>query len=295
MTHLFLPLAASILFVGALVCIQRAQIGSGESRVGPITTLFFSNVLSSVIFAPFWLLGGTIPDATLWWQPVLVGGLFVIGLTFTFAAIGLGDVSIATPVFGVKVLLVAAFLSLYLSQKLPATIWVSAALAAVGIALIQYTGRGRHGRAGLTIMLAISAATCYAHFDIAVQQWAPAWGAGRFLPLVFACVGLLSLSLIPWVEFSKLRDPFTRGWLIAGAVLTNCQAALIVFTLSTFGDAARVNIVFSLRGLWAVLLGWAIARWLGGREAELTGWRLTQRLAGAVLLTLAVALTIIAG
>ena len=56
---------------------------------------------------PFWLLGGTIPEFSLWWQPVVAGALFFAGQVFTLLALTTGDVSVATPVLGLKIVLVA--------------------------------------------------------------------------------------------------------------------------------------------------------------------------------------------
>jgi hypothetical protein len=50
------------------------------------------------------------------------------------------------------------------------------------------------------------------------------------------------------------------------------------------GDATAVNIVYSSRCVLSVVLAWATARWLGGREATLPRSVLLLRLGGALLL-----------
>ena len=66
------------------------------------------------------------------------------------------------------------------------------------------------------------------------------------------------------------------------------QAVSMSYSLSTYGDATRINIVYALRGLWGVLLAWMTARWFTANEAFLAPKVMLLRLVGAVLLTVAV-------
>lgn len=283
--HLLLPFLASILFVGGLICLKRV----GESGVSPVTVLFASNLAAALIFPALWFLGGQVRPWGFWWQPLVIAILYMMGLLFTFAAINRGDVSVATPVLGVKVLFVTILLAVTRISEPSTTIWYAASMATLGIALIQYTGTGRPRRILLTILLAICAASSYATFDVLVQRWAPAWGAGRFLPVVFAMVGILSAPMIPWTQWKPVKaDRRVAALLVLGAILIALQAVCIVSTLSIFGDAARVNVVYGLRGLWSVVLAWMVARVWGGAESQLSQRELATRFAGAGLLTAAV-------
>ncbi len=289
--HLLLPLLASLLFVSGLILIKRA----GIAGAAPITTLFLTNVFSSLAFSFMWFLGGTFAGWSLLWQPAVIAGLFMLGLTLTFAAIERGDVSIATPIFGVKVVFVAILLTVLGLEELPMSVWYAAMLAATGIALIQWTGRGHPKRVAFTVLFALSAAVSYATFDVLVQRWAPAWGAGRFLPIVYWMVGAASLAMLPWVTWGNLRQQHVVRPLVAGCILISMQAICIVAAVAIFGDAARVNVVYALRGLWGVLLAWAIAKAWGGAESEHSRGVMLTRAAGAIVLTMAVALVILSG
>ncbi|MEM8911557.1 MAG: DMT family transporter [Planctomycetota bacterium] len=278
---------ASVVFVAGLIGMQRAQVG-----LTVLTTIFANNISTAIAFSAFWMLGGSSVPTALWWQPIFLAALFVVGILLTFAAVQLGDVSVATPVLGLKVLIVACVMTIWLGERLPVFIWVSAILAALGVALIQWTDQGQPKRLWLTIAMALGAATCYAHFDIAIQQWSAQWSTGRLMPMIGWCVGVLSLPLLPWVQFRDMTHPSIRPWLILGCFATTMQACLIISTLSWYGDAARVNIVFSLRGIWALGLAWAAARVWGGHEAELSRRVIVRRFSGATLLTVAVILAI---
>ncbi|QDT04455.1 hypothetical protein K227x_28460 [Rubripirellula lacrimiformis] len=289
--HLLLPLLASILFVCGLILVKRA----GDAGASTITTLFFSNQATAIVFSVLWWFGGEPIDVNRMWQPVMVAILYLSGLTFTFLAISRGDVSIATPVFGVKVLLVAMLVTTIGHTPLPNSVWYAAVMATAGIGLIQWTGRGDPKRVLITIALAVSAAMSYATFDVSVQTFSPDWGFGRLLPILFWCVGLLSMALVPWVQWDRVRDPKIAKFLVPGVCLVAAQAVCIILTLAIFGDAARVNVVFALRGLWGVTLAWWVAHRFGGNEAHLSRGVLFTRLAGAVLLTAAVVLVIVLG
>ncbi|MCC9655714.1 DMT family transporter [Rhodopirellula halodulae] len=301
--HLLLPLLASLLFVCGLLFVKRVSQSSVRPEgVDQITLLFFVNLGTSGLMGLLYLFDGVLFESSaptssinwsLIWQPLIVAVLFMLGLIFTFTAVEVGDVSIATPVFGVKVVFVTCILALSSSDGIPPAIWGAALLASMGIALIQWTGQHHPKRIGVTIALALTAATCYATFDTLVQRWSPAWGSTRFLPAVFAMVAALTLLALPWVRWRRIP---TRGnWklMLPAVVLLALQAFCITLAVSVFGDAARLNVVYSLRGLWGVLLAYTAARIWGGSEADLTSKLLVMRLSGAGLLTLAVALAVL--
>ena len=83
-------------------------------------------------------------------------------------------------------------------------------------------------------------------------------------------------------------------WLLGGATLLAIQAAGMGFAIGAFGDATAVNIVYSSRGLWAVLAVWWIGHWFKNDEQHLGGAVLRLRLWGAGLM-LAAPETVLAG
>ena len=106
-----------------------------------------------------------------------------------------GDVSVATPVLGVKILLVALLTAVLIGDPIGARLWTAAALSTVAIALLNVGGTHPHKRVGTTIVLAALGATAYACFDVLVQKWSPAWGTGRIVPMAMACAAVYSLPL----------------------------------------------------------------------------------------------------
>ena len=291
--HLLLPLLASLLFVTGLLCIKRAT----TAGVSPWTVTFLANQWGALAFSTLWALGGPSQPIHMLWQPAVIAVLYILGQAFTFSAINRGDVSVATPVFGIKVVLVAFLLMFALGKSLPSTVVVGAVLATAGIGFVQWSPReaapSQRRRLWFTIVTAILAALSFATFDVLVQAWAPAWGVGRLLPTVYWIVGVSSLGFLPWFQHQYLWDRRVRRVLLSGTLLIALQAICIVFTLGAFGDAARVNVVYAMRGMWGVLLAYFVAKRWGGSEAALPRNVLTARFIGAGLLTVSVILVVL--
>jgi len=293
--HLLFPLLASLLFVCGLLLLKRATLAGAN----PWTVSLVANLWAATFFSAFWMLESHPIQPSLLWQPALVAVFYITGQIGTFSAITHGDVSIAAPLFGVKVLLVAILATLLGGQQLPVAIWAAALLATAGIGLVQWTGHGRHSRVWYTVGSALGASVSFSIFDVLIQRFCvgpdAGWSTGRFLPIMFWCVGLYSVVFLRGFQREKFGDPEIRRSLLIGGMLIALQALCIVFTLSAFGDAPRVNVVYSMRGIWGVLLAWATALIWGGSEADLTRRVMVTRLAGALLITISVVLAILFG
>ncbi|MEM6468778.1 MAG: EamA/RhaT family transporter [Planctomycetota bacterium] len=293
--HLLFPLLASILFVCGLLLLKVAT----RQGANPWTVSLIANWWASLAFSGFWFIGETPVPWSLIWQPAMVAVLFILGQIGTFLAITHGDVSIAAPLFGLKVLFVAFLVTLFGGQTLPITIWIAAVFATIGIGLVQSTGKSEHTRVIYTVLSAIGASSSFSIFDVLVQRFCSSehasWEANRFLPIMFWFVAIYSVIFLTAFQRKLLRSPEVRRSLLGGGLLIALQALCVVFTLSNFGDAPRVNVVYATRGIWGVVLAWAAAKIWGGAESELTRGVMLMRLCGATLITLGVILAIIAG
>jgi drug/metabolite transporter (DMT)-like permease len=288
--QLVLPLLAGVGYAAAALLLKRtADLGVGVWR-----TAFVANLVGGVVYAPLWALGGTLHPA-LWWQPVLLGALFTLGQWFSFTAIDRGDVSVATPVLGLKILLVALLVTIFAGEVLRWQLWAAAVLATLGIALLNRSGRqGAHHNVGRTIITASLAAAVFAVFDVLVQRWAPAWGTGRFVPLVMGVTALLSFGFVPLFRAPLSAIPASSWpWLLAGSVTLGVQSLGFVATVAQWGAAASANVLYSSRGLWSVVLVWIFGHWVRSREQHLGRSVLTWRLAGAVLMMSAIVLAVV--
>ncbi|QDV63315.1 hypothetical protein Mal65_24570 [Crateriforma conspicua] len=291
-------LSAALLYTVAVLCLKRAT----DWRPGPWRVTFLCNWATTILFAPLWLWGDTPVDWSLWWQPILIATLFVGGQALVVVALNLGDVSIATPLMGLKILIVTAITLTvswlgYGDGKIPSDAWkliTAAVLSTVAVAMLGASGAGgHHRRLLLTAAASIGAAVCYAIFDCLLQYWGPVWSTTRLMPLVMGWAGVLSIGLVPFFSAPLRRlEPAALPWIAGGAFLMALQAVFLTCTISTWGHAAEANVLYSSRGLWAVVLIWMVGHWFSKSEQAAGGKVMTQRLIAAGLLSIAIVLVV---
>lgn len=287
---LWLSLLCAVVFaVGALMIKRSNQLG-----VRPWPTTLVSNLTTAAGLMLVWPLGGQIPAWTQWWQPALVAVLFIGGQALAFLAFHRGDVSVATPVLGVKIVLVAVATTLIVGDRLGWQLWTGAALSTLALVALNRTDRGSARRVGQTVLFAGGCALCFALFDVLVRKWASGWGAGRFLPIMMLMVAGMSLAAHPVLHRGPLgiRPPAGR-WLWSGAALIGLQSTVFVTTIAVFKNVAAENVVFSSRGLWSVALVWLVGHWFHSQEKTLGGKVLAWRLTGAALMTAAIGVVVL--
>lgn len=286
-----LPLLAALTYVAGALWLKRA--GDLGANVWWITCV--CNWFSAIAFLPVLLLGGNAMSWTELWQPALVALLFLLGQSLAFLALRIGDVSIATPVLGIKIVLVAFFTTLLLGERVSGPLWLAAALSSVAIALLNQSGKRSGGKGvGMTVLASGGAAAVYALFDVLVQKWAGKWGAGRFLPVVMGLVGLYSIAY--WPAARRRREEGSplefRRPLLAGATCLAIQSVLFITTIAVWGRATAANVLYSSRGLWSVLAVWLVGHWFESREQHLGARILRWRACGAALLLAAIIIVI---
>lgn len=284
--HLF-PLGSALGYtVAALFMRQASQAG-----VGPWRTAFASNLAMAVLYAPllFW---AEFPDSAMFWVRALTAGAtFFLGQLFTFLAIHRGDVSVATPLMGTKVVFVAVISVAIYGMPLEWTLWAGAILCTVSVLLMRGDTAVERARLLPAIGFGLMSAFFYALTDVWVGRWAPLDGFALFVPVMFGSLSLWSLLLIP-----RFKAPFrTLPWsarkaLLIGAVLMAVQALSMAWALASSGDPTTANILYSTRGIWSVALVWFAGHWFANEERQVGGAVILRRLAGALLLLLAVVL-----
>lgn len=288
--YLLFPLTASILFVIATMFFkQAADHGAGIWR-----TTFVTNLITAPLFIFLWPLGGTLPIWTDFYQPAIVAMCFLCGQVLQFLSLERGDVSIATPVLGTKILIVAGLQTILTSDPVTPVLWVSAGIAVVAVMLLNSSGGHRHHHVTFTIIASILSGACFALFDVLVQKWSPAWETGRFLPVMFCFVAAFSFVL-PLFFHAPLKELSKPTWkaMIPGAILMASQALAIICGISLYGHATEMNVVYALRGLWSVAAVWMIGHWFQNTERGLGTRVMTIRMIGAALLVFAIVLMLV--
>ncbi|MDG1891909.1 MAG: DMT family transporter [Verrucomicrobiota bacterium] len=289
-SYLLMPLVAAAFYAtGALFFKEAFRRGAST-----LHTFFVTSWIMGFFFAPF-IFWETEPfQWNLLHYPVLTALTFFFGHWMTFTAIRTGDVSLVTPIMGTKSIFVALFAWLTFNKAIPAGMWMATLFTALAVYVLGKTdSSGKRHSIPLATWLAIGSAACFGLCDALVQEWAPVFGVKAFLTLMFATAAILTLCLVPFFE-TPLRHlkRKTWGWMLAGAVLTAQQAILVGLAVSMFHNATGVNVVYSSRGLWAIVLVWLSKKIIGQSLERTESNHLWWRLAGAILMCLAIVLAV---
>lgn len=281
--QILIPLVTAFLYALATIFLKRAM----QDGTGPWRVTFACNMVMAVGYQACWLMRTqpfSTPGAM---HATLAGCTFFAGQIFTFMALSRGDVSVATPILGTKVIWVAWFSVLLAGRTLSPHIWIAVFLTALGTAILGFQPGVRPSRVALSIGTALATAASFALTDILVLKYSPAWGFGSFIPIMFVVVGLLSLVFLPFLK-GKGSNGWSPIWLGTGSVLLAIQALGMAFALSTFGHATTINIAYNSRGLWSIAMIWAFGHWFGNTERNQGTRTMLLRLAGACLLVTAI-------
>ena len=288
--YLLLPLLAAIVFALGSMVFKRAY----EEGAGVAHAVVVNNILLAILFLPLFALEHRPVPWNQWLFPVLTGAAFAIGHLLNVLSLRVGDVSVATPLLGVKVIFVALLAWLVFGWPLTGGQWIAAALTTSGVFLMGMTDFKSGRRAGLTTALALGCALAFSLTDVMIQSWADGFGVFNFLPFQFVAFAMFSIMMMPFFGWGSLQAPRRAWkWILAAAALSALQAILITTAIGIWRDAASVNVVYATRGLWSVALVWCIGHWLKNSERHTAGARaMGFRLLGAALILVSVVLAV---
>lgn len=288
--YLLLPFVAAVAFAAGSLAFKRAfQEGASLAHA-----LVVNNIALGIAFLPLMALD---PRPVAWdlaHLPALTALAFVTGHLLNVAALRTGDVTVATPLLGAKVVFVALIGWLAFGWPVTRHQILAAALTTSGVLVMGLADlrRGRH--TWPTIGLSLGCAAAFALTDVLIQLWASRLGVFNFLSLLFATLALLSAALLPVFGRTSLRAS-AAAWKWAGTAtaLSAIQALIITWTIGHWRDAAGVNVVYGTRGLCSLALVWWLGNWVGNTERTTAGPRiLALRLVGTLLILGAVAIAV---
>ncbi|MGJ3243663.1 MAG: DMT family transporter [Opitutales bacterium] len=285
-----LPLIAAVGYAFSVMLVKRAM----AHGVGTVRSLFVANLAKGLIGCCLLLFAARdIPWAQAW-QPLLAALGFMGGQIFTFLAIRAGDTSVVTPIMGTKPLFVGLGSALFFRVMPDPSLWLAVVLAMIAIFLLSCGDIRSNKGTAPAVALALIASVTFGATDSMVGAWGATFSPFAFLGLLFGAVGLLSFGLIPLFR-EPLRAIEAAGWpwLLGGAGVMAGQALLLGTAMAVFGEATRANVLYSSRGIWSLVLVVLLGAWLQNREASAPRHILILRLAGACLLTVALALALL--
>ncbi len=267
------PAIAAFLYAAGQLDLKKAlNAGAAQNRVtaNSNTALILWSLPLAFILPGQWNSSGIL-------AAILAGAFLFTGRIFMIKALYYGDLSLVAPLLATKTILVGLISLLTGSGAVTRSILVAALLTSVGVALLGHGPRHQARLRWKSLGLAALASIFFALTDVTVQSYAKRLGPGWFLPTMFGTVFLLS----PLLGHRAATPPPAKTPLLRGSAIMGFQTSLVIFIISITGQATLVNIIYSTRSLWSVLVDAFTGR--SEVKAEL-GWRLS----GAIILTLAV-------
>ena len=220
---------------------------------------------------------------------VLNGFLFFWGQWFSIQSVRHGDLVVHSSALGFKVLMVALLSASVGLEKAGPGLMGGAILATLAVYLVTGATVERFKANRMTLWLTLLACVFFATNDFLTGWKSQEIGGARWLMVMMATAGLLSLGMMMWswrdvcITFGKRATALP----VLGAGITlGIQSLLVNLAFSWFREPALSNIAYSTRGVMAVIFVWMIVKRckepLGGRQ-----------LVGAILMVIALALVLV--
>lgn len=281
---ILLPLIGAALHPFLGVFIQRCSRGG----LGLTLIVAVSNLITAAIFALYlkphggWMLHGK--D----WLAVLNGVLFFVGQWFSARSLKGGDLAVHSSAMGAKLIFLAVLTSsVGLETSRPFLIF-AAVLACVSVYMVAGGTLAGWKEHRSTVGFTLLACLFFGTNDFMTGWQAIHIGAARWLVILFATSGVLSLGLLAF-RIPQIKDLAHTGnvkwFLVAAGVTLGVQALIVNIAFSEFRQPTLSNVAYSTRGVMAVLFLWI----LGQRK---TGSAFAKQIAGAVLMVAALILAL---
>ncbi|MEO0587094.1 MAG: DMT family transporter [Planctomycetota bacterium] len=302
--YLVFPLIAAVVYAVGAYFMKAAQLrGINSAQVTFWTTLVTAGAFMAVHYP--WADRPWLEPAS-WWHVSALAVTFYIGLAATVIALDKGAVSLATPMLGTKVVMVAVIDALLAGGAVSSGAWVAAVMSMAGVILLAGSSdrrAGGEGGGGLTrravwIGLGISfvAALAFSAYDVGIKQWSPASGFGRLVPPAIVLALVLCVTLPPVTGERVFVWPKAgRVWLALTAAFFAGQALVLMWSLGTFGDPTGINVVYGSRGVWSVVLVAIVGLFSTSVETFHSRGVFLRRLGGSLAISGAIGVLVIWG
>ncbi len=249
------PFLAALLYS---LSVLLAKFASNVGRMAPTSVLFLNNLAIWLVYLPFMFSPSFRADWDAVWKSLAIGVFFSTGNYATFLCAYKGELSLMTPVMGVKILFVLLFSRLLIGGELPGEIFASGVICCVAVFLLGASpgaGGNDAGKVKATYALAMCACASYAVVDVLFQKFSDAEN-----PMVLLCISnfVPLLSSLPFLRrFARdLRGMEARP-IVAGclsALLMAGEATSLVVAITGGVGAALCNIFYNTRSLFSIAL-----------------------------------------
>lgn len=280
----WLPLIGAALHPLLGACIQA----SSRRGVSLTVTVAIANLVTCVVF--FCYLdpkGGWQLNRGDWWA-VANGLVFFLGQWFSIQSVKSGDLAVHSSALGMKVVIVGA-LSMWVGLETSSwNLLAGVGLAALAVFLVSggsWQGWRKHQA---TVWLTLVACFFFGLNDFLTGWRSRGIGADRWLVLMMGMSGLISVILLAGKRrqlCDLIATPGARGFTVGAGGLLAVQALSVNLAFSQYGQPTLSNVVYSSRGVMAVLFVYFMHRGKGGRL-------LKEQIFGSLLMMAALAVVL---
>lgn len=258
---------------------------------GPYRVTAFTIWASALLLLPFVFLYSDPLPIHLWVQPLTAAACFSFGSIFFIWALRTGDLSIVAPVSGIKPIINALLVAVLLGVTVPAATWIACGLTAIALVILRTPNTSTSHSFLRTTLITVLCVIGFALCDTCFQQWAKNWGVLRFAAITFSISSIAATVLIPF--FSTPWKQMTRRaktHVLAGSAFCAMPGLCMGLALGRYGHAPEVNVVYSTRAIFSIGIVWLLGRHIGNIEHTAGRTVLLRRLAGALILLVAIVL-----
>ena len=285
--ELLLPVAAAAAYCLSVLFVKAS---TADGKLSPTSILATTNFLMFLAFLPTLLCNWQSINPHLLWQPLLTGIFFAIGNWATFQCSHKGEVSLMTPIMGIKILLVILFLHTIVGGETPKSLIFAGLLCCAAVFIMGYSKSDTtpRGKRLWTYALAAIACISYAMCDVLFQKFTGNFDGMIILSLNNIVLAILSVPYIKTIcrDFRNANNK-TLALGTFSAILMTVEAVLMVIAIIGEVGAGLCNILYNTRGIMSVLLILAAGR-INPSLRELNKASTLRRLTGSAMIMLAV-------
>ena len=288
--ELTFPVIAAALYSLSVIFVK---LSTAENKISPTSILVLNNVAMWLLFLPSLFFKGGIKDMMLIWQPILVGLFFAMGNYATFLCAHKGEVSLMTPIMGLKILIVLILAKFILGMELPHLMVAAGIICCIAVFIMGYSKkRISSKKEWLTFGLAIWACSSYAACDVLIQKFSP-----NFSALSMLCISnfVLLISTFPYFKrFARdLKNAPKPALALAAtaAALMVVEALFMFFALTGSVSAPLCNILYNTRGIMSIILVFIIGKYVDGLD-KLSQGSAIRRVIGSIMIFASVGMVV---
>lgn len=280
----FLPLIGAILHPLLGWCIQKGTFHG--VRLSVIVAI--ANLVTAFIFFLYLSpTGGWKISGRDWWA-IGNGVFFFLGQWFSIQSVKTGDLAVHSSALGMKVVIVGFFSMLVGLEPSSWSLVCGVLLATVAIFLVSGGSAEGWRTHRVTVGLTLVACLFFGINDFLTGWQSREIGAARWLILMMSTSGVISIGFLfrRGKQLAMLaRNPRITKFVVGAGLLLGLQALVVNLAFSRYGQPTLSNVVFSSRGLMAVLFLYFIGR---KSDPRFVG----KQSAGGVLMVIALAIVL---